>query len=281
MPSRRSSCWPTRRKPFLQGLSQPLVCIVLTACQADLRRDRFIHGRRTRHPVDGHKGFERFLGPIRLAMNSDDIALLSQPCANRLRQGPAQSSLKCVVRTPNPGFEFWVDDDSFGAALPHQEQLGIQLCLDVECGPTRWRAAAFEIEDEQRVAELPPLVAQHFGSRGSGAAVSAGMNTKVKRDRPNAKCFRPWQRTTKREVNVLVSSQNNQVPHIHRQLRMPAAKSTPRSGWPRFHSFNAGCALPATTSAAPLWSFAKQSTSRASSMFSATGLCVAMSTCPL
>ena len=62
------------------------------------------------------------------------------------------------------------------------------------------------------------------------------------------------------------------------QLKIPEANNTPRSGSPFFHCCNAGCRSPDTMSVAPFASFAKHSTSRGSSMFNATGLCVARST---
>ena len=62
------------------------------------------------------------------------------------------------------------------------------------------------------------------------------------------------------------------------QLRIPAAKRLPKSGCPCFQFCSAGWQSPATISVAPALSLAKHRIWAGSSMFRATGLCVAIST---
>ena len=139
-------------------------------------------------------------------------------------------------------------------------------------------AAPFEIENEQGMAELAALQSQDLRAGCAGTAVAVGMHARLEFNGPDAQGLRPLQRTFSANSMLLSAAKTKRSFIPNSQLRIPDANSTPKSGSPDFQSRKAGCSLPAIMSVAPLSSLAKQSTSAGSSMFNATGLCVAMRT---
>ena len=194
-------------------------------------------------------------------------------------RGPLYCGFDRVVCSPNPNIQLWLDYDSLPRPLPLYGQPPVQFCFE-----------------SLRVWQLRPAASKSNTNRAClkrrrSSARTSGPLVRAPPSRPgctrNSSCTGRIPSASGRHsaplsANCAFLSATRTTRSVMQvsQLSIPEAKSTPKSGLPFFHSRNAGWRSPEMMSVAPLVSLAKQSTSRGSSMFNATGLCVASSTCP-
>lgn len=151
----------------------------------------------------------------------------------------------------------------------------MQVLEDFLDGPS-FLTRSFVIEENERVA-CPAQERLQDGRRFmETTGIVAGVDEDLIPDRGDPQTLLSLgQEPVERLALILAGNERDQIQRVaRRHPRIPVAKSVPRSV-DRFQSLRFGCSVPRTTSVAPSWVRAKQSTCSGSAMARKTGEWVA------